>query len=199
MQTSNKSPYDVLIVGAGINGCCSAWFLNRAGLRVALIDRSGIACDGSGAAGAFISPKFSKSGPLKEIVAAAHVEALDFYSRYFPRHTLLRPLLHIANSESESEKLAAYKRTTDLAYRDVPASLRAMILPEALENEAIYLERGAVVDAQEVCHAMAEGIDFHCFDARDPVYREGMWHVGGLRGKHMILSTGAYPKILGGD
>ncbi|TDA63171.1 FAD-binding oxidoreductase [Sulfuricurvum sp. IAE1] len=199
MPTSKTSPYDVLIVGAGINGCSCAWFLNRAGLRVALIDRSGIAQGGSGAAGAFISPKFSKSGPLKEIVAAAHAEALDFYSQHFPQQTLVRPLLHIANSASESEKLAAYKSTTALSFTEVPDALRRMVVPEALENEAIYLERGAVVDAQGVCRAMAEGSDFYSLEASDPVYQDGLWHIGELRGVHMILSTGAYPKILGGD
>lgn len=196
MPTSKTSHYDVIIVGAGINGCASAWFLRRSGLRVALIDQSGIAAGGSGAAGAFISPKFSKSGPLKEIMAAAHAEALDFYADHFSHYTLQRPLLHIANSLAESEKLAAYKNATDLEYSEIPETLRSLILAEAQINESIYLSRGAVVDAQGVCRAMANGVDFFCIAATDPSYVQGLWHVGNLCAEHLVLTTGAYPKVL---
>lgn len=199
LPTSKISPYDVLIVGAGINGCTSACFLTRAGLNVALIDREGIAAGGSGAAGAFISPKFSKGGPLKEIMAAAHAEALDFYAENFPRYTLQRPLLHIANSPAESEKLASFKAGTDLRFSEVPESIRSYLLPEAQMSESIYLERSAVVDAPGVCRAMAEGIDFFYTEAADPFYEKGLWHVGNLRGSHLVLTTGAYPKVLPSD
>ena len=199
MPISKTSHYDVLIVGAGVNGCASAYLLSHSGLRVALIDRSGIAAGGSGAAGAFISPKFSKGGPLKEVMAQAHAEALDFYFLNFPDHTLIRPLLHIANSPEESEKLSAYKNSTHLNHGDLPATVREAVVTEALENEWIYLDRGAVVDAQGVCRAMAEGIDFYRIEIHDPHFSEGTWHAGGLSGEHLILTTGAYPKLLPSD
>ncbi|MDD2839385.1 MAG: FAD-dependent oxidoreductase, partial [Sulfuricurvum sp.] len=53
MSTSKISPYDVIIIGAGVNGCCSAYTLRQGGMRVALVDQEGIAAGGSGAAGAF--------------------------------------------------------------------------------------------------------------------------------------------------
>lgn len=198
MPTSKTSPYDVLIIGAGINGCASAFFLSRAGLKVALIDQDGIAAGGSGAAGAFISPKFSKSGPLKEIMSAAHAESLDFYSTYFPNHTLIRPLLHIANSPDESEKLAVYKSMTDLEFSEPPESVRNALLPEIFSNESIYLKRGAIIDAQGVCHAMTEGMDFFRIKA-NPLHHDGLWHVENIRAKKMILATGAYPKTVPSD
>lgn len=199
LPTSKILPYDVIIVGAGINGCASAWFLTRAGLKVALIDREGIAAGGSGAAGAFISPKFSKGGPLKEIMAAAHGYALDFYAENFPGYTLQRPLLHIANSPAESEKLASFKAGTDLRFSEVSEFLRSYLLPDVLENESICLERGAVVDAPGICYALAQGADFYVQEVGEPRYNQGVWHVGDLRGKHLVLTTGAYPKLLPSD
>ena len=71
LPTLKTLHYDVIIVGAGINGCTTAYYLSQAGLNVALIDKTGIASGGSGAAGAFISPKFHKQGPLKDLIDVA--------------------------------------------------------------------------------------------------------------------------------
>ena len=38
--------FDVAIIGAGINGCASAYFLAKAGLSVAIFDKEGIASGG---------------------------------------------------------------------------------------------------------------------------------------------------------
>ena len=78
--------YDVAVIGAGINGCSVAYFLAKSGKRVALFDKEGIAAGGSGAAGAFISPKFSKGGELKELMEKSYLFSLDFYSQNFPSY-----------------------------------------------------------------------------------------------------------------
>lgn len=163
MPTSKTSLYDVIIVGAGINGCTSAYFLSQAGLRVALVDKTGIAAGGSGAAGAFISPKFHKQGPLKELMDVAYNEAIEFYTSVLSSHTLLKPLLHISQDNPE---------------------------------ESIYLERSAVVDARGACEALVDGIDFYRLDIQSPFYRDNMWYCGDLQSSHLVLTIGAYPKIL---
>lgn len=163
MPTSKTSPYDVIIIGAGINGCTSAYFLSQAGLRVALVDKTGIASGGSGAAGAFISPKFHKQGPLKELMDVAYDEAMVFYSTVLASYTLLKPLLHISQNDNE---------------------------------EPVYLEQSAIVDARAACEALAEGIDFFILDVQSPYYSDNMWHCSHLQSSHLVLSIGAYPKIL---
>lgn len=196
MPTSKTSLYDVLIVGAGINGCCSAYFLSQAGLNVALIDQEGIAAGGSGAAGAFISPKISKAGELKKIMGIAHAEALKFYTTRFPHFTLTRPLLHIANTPQDADKLEHFKRETALEHSEIGDELKSLLSEEALKCSYIYLAEGAVVDAQGVCAAMAEGIDFYPIKAEQLIHINGHWQVGGVRAKHLVLSIGAYPKLL---
>lgn len=163
MQTSNKSPYDVIIVGAGINGCTVAYYLSQAGLKVALVDKTGIASGGSGAAGAFISPKFHKQGPLKDLMDVAYDEAMVFYSTVLASQTLLKPLLHISQNNDE---------------------------------EPIYLEKSAVVEASSACEKLAEGTDFYILDVQTPIYSENKWHCGDLESSHLIVTIGAYPKIL---
>ena len=75
--------YDVAIIGAGINGSALAYELRQAGERVVLFDMNGVASGGSGAAGAFISPKFSKAGRLKELLHDAFLYSMDFYEKKF--------------------------------------------------------------------------------------------------------------------
>lgn len=163
MLTSKTLHYDVIIIGAGINGCTCAYFLHQAGLKVALVDKTGIASGGSGAAGAFISPKFHKQGPLKELMDVAYEEAMEFYTTILAKHTLLKPLLHIT--------------------QETP-------------SESIYLEQSAVVDARSACEALATGMDFYVLDVQSPTFSEDNWHCEHLQSTHLVLSIGAYPKIL---
>lgn len=196
MPISKTSPYDVIIIGAGINGCCSAYTLHKSGLNVALIDQEGIASGGSGAAGAFISPKISKAGELKEIMGEAHSEALAFYTSYFPQFTLIKPLLHIANNPKEGEKVESFKRETRIKHSNIPHKIQTLLSDEALQAPSIYFDMGAVVDAQGVCNAMVEEIDFYHIKVEQLIHIGGLWKIGELSAKHLILSIGAYPKLL---
>ncbi|MCX6074161.1 MAG: FAD-binding oxidoreductase [Campylobacterales bacterium] len=196
MQTSNKSLYDVIIIGAGINGCTSAYFLHKAGLKVALVDKKGVASGGSGAAGAFISPKISKEGILKEIMETAHLEALKFYTEFFPEYTLQKPLLHISKTSEEGGILKSFKNETLLNLTQLDENTEVLLSDEAKNAESICFSKGAVVDAQGVCHALVKGIDFYKHEVQSLHYEENIWNVGNLRASHVVLSIGAYPKII---
>jgi len=188
--------YDVVIVGAGINGCACAYFLHQAGLRVSIIDELGIASGGSGAAGAFISPKISKEGVLKEIMGEAHLEALEFYTTFFPQHTLQKPLLHIASNDEDGQTVKHFKQETHLCEGEVDQDTLSLLSKEAANSESIYFENGAVVDALGVCNTLVEGIDFYEQKIESLKQEDGRWSVGDLMGDHVVLSIGAYPKIL---
>ncbi|MDD4856053.1 MAG: FAD-dependent oxidoreductase [Sulfuricurvum sp.] len=196
MPTLKISPYDVIIVGAGINGCACAYFLHQAGLRVALIDQLGIASGGSGAAGAFISPKISKEGVLKEIMGEAHLEALEFYTTFFPEYTLQKPLLHIASNNEDGYSVKLFKQESKLSTGNTCQGTFSLLSDEATRSESICFDNGAVVDAQGVCRALARGIDFYERKIESLKQEEDGWMVGDLRGGHVVLSIGAYPKIL---
>ncbi len=93
--------YDIAIIGAGINGSSVAYEMLHAGKKVIIFDGNGIAHGGSGAAGAFISPKFSKSGELKELIDKAFLYSMQFYEKKFPQLLTKAPLQHISK---EGEK-----------------------------------------------------------------------------------------------
>ena len=93
--------YDAAIIGAGINGASVAYELIQKGHRVILFDSNGIASGGSGAAGAFISPKFSKGGELKEIIDKAFTYSMNFYEKNFSSLLTKTKLIHTAQDDSE--------------------------------------------------------------------------------------------------
>ena len=188
--------FDVAIVGAGINGCAAAHFLTRAGMRVALLDREGIAKGGSGAAGAFISPKISKSGPLKTVMDAAYDYSLAFYAREFPDHIRLAPQLHIAKFEDENEKVEYFIAHTSIPTAPVPAPVAALLHDDVKGFRSVFLTRSGVVDAEPMCEALAADARFFREEVAALKQSGGLWQVGSVRAKRVLLATGAYEKIV---
>jgi len=188
--------YDTAIIGAGINGCSCAYFLSRAGEDVVLIDRKGIAAGGSGAAGAFISPKFTKGGPLKELLEEAYRYSLDFYTKNFPDQIQRAKLLQIANSEENEIRLKAFKETTKLAISPVPEEADVLLTPYAKGFASLLLEEGGIVDAKAMCEALSEGIDLVDAAVEGLSYEDGHWKAGPVRAKRVILATGSYDAVV---
>ncbi len=187
--------YDTAIVGAGINGCAAAHFLTKEGRRVALIDQAGIAAGGSGAAGAFVSPKFSKGGPLKGLMEAAYRFSMDFYRHEFTRYIRVAPLLHLAKYPDENERLRAFRQNTALTL-DTAARCSLPLMPESESFERVLLPQSGLVDAKGVCEAMAKGADF--FQEAVPSLQRTSrgWRAGSVEAKRIVVCTGAYRSVI---
>ena len=178
--------YDIAIIGAGINGCSIAHELTSAKKRVILFDEGGIASGGSGAAGAFVSPKFSKSGELKDILHDAFVYSMDFYEKNFPKLFTKAQLLHIAKDEADAEVLKVYKEKTDLELLALESELQ----------ENLSLNAG-IVNAKPMCEAMAKSTKFMQNRVDTIHYEDGVWVINDTySAKELILATGAYETLI---
>lgn len=178
--------YDVAIIGAGINGSACAYELSKAGKRVALFDKKGIASGGSGAAGAFISPKFSKSGELKELLDTAFKYSMTYYEKEFPHLLTKSKLLHIAKDEYDDEIFRVYKTNTNLE----------LLKLQAQERETICINAG-VVNAKPLCEAMAKSATFLKQEVESLEYRDDSWVINETySAKELILATGAYKQLM---
>ena len=90
------STFDVIIIGAGITGCSSAYYLARNGLKVAVVERTGIASEQSSRAWGFIR---QQGRHRAEIPLAKHALSLwdeitdefGFDSTRFARRGILMP------------------------------------------------------------------------------------------------------------
>ncbi len=188
--------YDVAIVGAGINGTSVAYEFLKAKKSVIIFDMEGIASGGSGAAGAFIAPKFSKAGELKELIHNAFIYSMEFYEKNFPQSFKKTTLIHIANDEKSSDILKYYKEQTTLKLKDISKEFMDTLEDDARAFESISLDAG-VVDAQAMCKELSSGAKYIQKKVDAVVYNDGAWVIDELySAKILILATGAYETLI---
>lgn len=188
--------YDIAIIGAGINGCSVAYEFAKEGKKVIIFDMGGVAHGGSGAAGAFISPKFSKSGELKELIGDAFVYSMAYYEKNFPHLLNKAALLHIAKDESDSEILKVYKKSSDLELVEVSNQTLDCLNAQAKDREKVSIN-AAVVNAASMCKAMAKSAKFVQKKVQTLVYDENLWMINETySAKNVVLATGAYESVI---
>ncbi len=187
--------YDVAIVGAGITGSALAFFLTRSGQRVLLLDAVGIAAGGSGAAGAFVSPKIAKEGELKALSEEAFLFALEFYASHFPHLTRFAPLLHVSTDPAQNDKIEHFREHTALKTCALSSEAQSL-LSQRPALASVMLERSALVDAAQVCRAMAEGADFVVHEVKTLTCKPTHCLLDHFEAKKVVLCIGAYRPIL---
>ena len=189
-----SKPYDTLIIGAGIAGSTAAFMLQRAGEHVVLVDRSSVpAGGGSGAAGAFVSPKIGKGGPLQQLTNEAFAFAHTFYREHTPEHFTAGGVVRIPKNPDDAERFVLYEphnypvyerwSSEDLAVRGIADDRGGFYFPEAGD-----------CDAPAVCRTLASGIDFVQLDVRKLTYTGEVWCIEGadrtLEAVRVVLATG---------
>ena len=193
--------YDTVVIGAGIAGCCAAFTLQRQGQKVLLVDRSGMAATGgSGAAGAFVSPKIGKGGPLQALTNEAFAYAKDFYRGHFPDYFHQTGVIRIPKDEEDAKKFSLYEPHNEENYRwmDV-AQLRALGIKE--RHAGFLFEEAGVCDAPELCNAILKEVPFQQFAVDALEYSNGSWTLlnaqhSTLNAKNIVLATGYESDLL---
>jgi len=198
-------PYDTIIIGAGIAGCCSAYTLQQKGQKVLLLDRSGVAASGgSGAAGAFVSPKIGKGSALQTLTNEAFHFAKDFYLKHFPKYFHQTGVIRIPKDVEDAGKFSTYEAFNDSKYRWVNQEELKTFGIKNSENSFMFEEAG-VCDAPEMCAAILEQVEFQQMDVGNLEWDGKYWRVLGKQGvlrqaqepvaepveaKNIVLATG---------
>lgn len=186
--------YDTVVIGAGIAGCSTAFMLQEKGQNVLLVDRSSYAATGgSGAAGAFVSPKIGKGGPLQVLTNEAFEYAKTFYLHYFPDYFHQTGVIRMPKDEEDAKKFAEYAIYNRSQFEMLDASqLQELGIEETLES-FLFPEAG-VCDAPELCNAMADRVPFRQFDVKSLTFENGIWQLLGsnssLFTRNVVLATG---------
>ncbi|WP_457596555.1 NAD(P)/FAD-dependent oxidoreductase [Hydrogenimonas sp.] len=185
--------YDAIVVGAGIAGICAAWWLKKAGFSVCLVDKKGVLAGASGAAGAFLSPRLGRGGPLQRVTNDAYRFALHFYATHTPQAFNQKGLLRLPKDEKDARAFERYRPFIDIHYDDVNPERYGHVASEYLSMGGYFFPDAAFVDPRSVAHALLEGIDTRFGTQQFPIYRRGVWEVGKLKADVVVLATGAAP------
>ncbi len=182
--------YDIVVVGAGIAGCCSAYFLKKKGLSVLLVDRSGVsATGGSSAAGAFVSPKIGKGSQLQQLTNKAFEFAKDFYINNFPKYFYQTGIIRMPKDNSDAKKFIEYNKFN--------SSKKEWIDREELakynikeDNRSFLFKEAGVCDAPNMCKNIIKNIEYRQYLVEKLIYKDDYWQLGKIKAKKVILSTG---------
>ncbi|MEA1953278.1 MAG: FAD-dependent 5-carboxymethylaminomethyl-2-thiouridine(34) oxidoreductase MnmC [Campylobacterota bacterium] len=196
--------YDTIIIGAGIAGCCSAYALQQKGQNVLLLDRSSVAASGgSGAAGAFVSPKIGKGSPLQTLTNEAFEFAKDFYLKYFPKDFYQTGVIRIPKDAEDAKKFAIYEAFNESKYRCLTQEKLEKLGIKNSEESFLFDESG-VCDAPQMCKAILEQVEFQQMDVENFKFDGEYWTIYPvslnasllLKAKNIILATGYQNELL---
>jgi tRNA 5-methylaminomethyl-2-thiouridine biosynthesis bifunctional protein len=205
MHTNTSKCYDTIVIGAGIAGCSVAYALQQVGQDVLLVDRSGVAASGgSGAAGAFVSPKIGKGSPLQSLTNQAFDYAKTFYREHFPAYFTQTGVIRLPKDAEDVPKFTLYEAHNDTAYRWIePSELHAQGITQ--EDRSFLFDEAGVCDAQGMCRAIWERVTFRQFEVEEMMLRrdqESTWvltnsvETESIVARHIVLATGYQNDLL---
>ncbi len=181
--------YDTIIIGAGIAGASTAYALTQKGQKVLVLDRRGIASGGSGAAGAFISPKIGKGSPLQTLTNTSFAFAKDFYLSTCPTLFHQTGVIRIPKDEADAQKFSEYEPFNENKYENYKTEqLQAQGV--RAEFDSFYFPEAGDCDAKEVCEFLLSGIEVVQYEVKEIIQEDGLWCVGDYRTKNLVLATG---------
>ncbi len=181
--------YDTIIIGAGIAGASSAYALKQKGQHVLVLDKNGIASGGSGAAGAFISPKIGKGSPLQSLTNEAFEYAKNFYLSTCPTLFHQTGVIRIPKDESDAVKFSSYETYNDNRFENYSKEdLERLGIKAGLDS--FFFPEAGVCEAQEVCKYLLGDIEVAKYDVKEIVKENELWCAGELRAKNLVLATG---------
>ncbi len=166
--------YDFIIVGTGSAGAHTAYFLAKYGAKVAVVEQYEIGAGGSGAAGAFISPRIGKGGPIQRWTNEAFRYCVEFYKNsphFYPTGLLRLP----KDGEDFSQVVM------DVEYER--------------KDGGFFFPQAGVLKAKPHLEALLKNIDV-IYTKAYPKFGKGVVEVAGRKAKHLILATGAWDELL---
>ena len=181
--------YDSIIIGAGIAGASTAHALTQKGQKVLVFDKKGIASGGSGAAGAFVSPKIGKGSPLQTLTNEAFSFAKDFYLSTCPTLFHQTGVIRIPKDEADAKKFSAYEPFNENKYENYK---KEQLQKQGIraEFESFYFPDAGVCDAKEVCEDLLSDIEVVAYEVKEITQEDGLWCVGVYKAKNLVLATG---------
>ena len=172
----NRHYYDTIIIGAGIAGATTAYTLTQQNQNVLVLDKKGIASGGSGAAGAFVSPKIGKGSALQTLTNEAFAYAKDFYNATCPEHFNQTGVIRIPKDEVDAQKFSEYEKYNENVYENYSKTqLQELGIDTPLES--FFFPEAGDCDAREVCEFLLRDIDVIEYEVKEIKRVNDIWRV----------------------
>ena len=181
--------YDTIIIGAGIAGASVAYRVTQKNQKVLVLDKNGIASGGSGAAGAFVSPKIGKGGALQTLTNEAFVYAKDFYLEHCPQHFHQTGVVRLPKDEADAQKFNEYEKHNQNIYEKYTKE-KLLTLGIHTAFDGFYFPEAGDCDAKAVCAFLLKGIEVIQYEVTALTRENDMWRVGEYKAKNVVLATG---------
>ena len=181
--------YDIAVIGAGIAGCAIANYAKGQGKEVLIVDRAQTpATGGSGAAGAFISPKLGKKTALLELTNLAYDYATSFYATNFKEYFDNSGIIRFAKDSKDAKFFSEYQSYIG---GELLSPKEAKELGAKAEFDVLYFKDGGVCDAQNLCKALIKDIDFLQLELKELDFlEEGNLINSKIEAKNVVLANG---------
>jgi len=170
--------YDFIIIGAGSAGAHTAFFLAQKGAKVAVVEREVIGAGGSGAAGAFVTPRLGKGGVIQRWSNEAFKFAISFYKS--SPHFFKTQLLRIPKEGEEFEKFKPYLQQQGIEFKEV--------------KEGFLFPQAGVIKAKEHLKTLLEKIEV-IYQEGEIKFKGNFFEIGKLQAKEVVLASGSELKI----
>jgi len=175
----NKT-YKYVIIGAGIAGCSTAYFLSKYSKSILLIDRNcDLAQGASGAAGAFLSPLLGKPNKFKDLVTEALKFSTEFYKEITPKEITNCGVVRIPKNNEDEEKFQSYKPYMDFKFSE--------------EEKGYFFEIGSQVNSYNICKILANDIEKKFkYEVKSYKKENDSWLINDeIKAENLIICTGA--------
>ena len=164
--------YDFVVVGGGIAGLLSAWFLRD--FNTLLIDKKEPLSGASGAAGAFLFPKVGFDSLYTRFINEGILKSVEFYKNLGVR-TNTKGVLILPRDEKDIGKFKLYEKDIKLPFKKM--------------DGGFFFEVGSVVNPDDVKRVIK--VNFLQKYVKKIVRKDNFWIIDNeIKAKNIILATG---------
>ncbi len=177
--------YDYVIIGAGIAGSSTAYFLSKYSNSILLIDKNeNVAFGASGAAGAFLSPLLGKPNKFKDLITKSLNFSTLFYKEVNSKSFVNDGVCRIPKNNEDREKFNSYKPYMDFEYKEF--------------EDGYFFNIGSWINPSEICELLTKDIKKKLnYDVVSIVNENESWLLNNeIKAKKLILCTGANTKLI---
>ncbi|RXK14152.1 D-amino-acid oxidase [Halarcobacter mediterraneus] len=177
--------YEYVIIGGGIAGCSTSFFLSKYSDSVLLIDRNNDLSQGaSGAAGAFLSPLLGKANQFKDLVTKALNFSTNFYKENTPNEIINCGVVRIPKNNEDEKKFQSYKPYMDFEYKQ--------------EENGYFFKIGSQVNPYNICKILTKKVEkkFN-YEVLSCEKKDGIWFLNNeIKAINLIICTGADTSLI---